>query len=274
MGAFSYILILSLVFGFGDLGDSKKDHKFFKENYNEIQSGVIELDGKRYSVVKFYMFNKEVSNLHFKEYLHYRGMEDPRYRNLSEDEADFYMSYFRHAAFDDYPAIYLTKEDALDYCSWLKDMLAQRLEIDADKIEVRLPSRIEWIYAALAGNADNVYAWDGPYLRDSEGKYMANFNIAVSQEHITYDENSGEFRIVEYKQNQGDTRYAQVESYEPNAFGLYNMSGNVAEMVMENEMALGGSYISPGYDIRARSEQDFTEANPFVGFRPIVRIKE
>jgi hypothetical protein len=47
------------------------------------------------------------------------------------------------------------------------------------------------------------------------------------------------------------------------------MSGNVAEMTNEN-IALGGHWNSPGYDIRITSETSVNESSPFIGFRPIM----
>ncbi len=47
------------------------------------------------------------------------------------------------------------------------------------------------------------------------------------------------------------------------------MNGNAAEMIVDSDMAAGGSWRSPGYDIRNESLMSFKEASPEVGFRPI-----
>ena len=53
-----------------------------------------------------------------------------------------------------------------------------------------------------------------------------------------------------------------VFSHHPNGFGLFNMSGNVAEMVAERGIAYGGSYLDPGYDIRIDSEKPYDGPSP------------
>lgn len=47
------------------------------------------------------------------------------------------------------------------------------------------------------------------------------------------------------------------------------MSGNVAEMVEEKGIALGGSYADPSYDVRIQSEQQYTAPSQKIGFRVI-----
>jgi gliding motility-associated lipoprotein GldK len=67
-----------------------------------------------------------------------------------------------------------------------------------------LPTESEWEYAARGGIALNMYPWGGPYTRNDQGCFLANF-----------------------KPLRGN--YVDVGSYEPNEFGLYDMAGNVAE---------------------------------------------
>ena len=78
--------------------------------------------------------------------------------------------------------------------------------------EFRLPTEGEWEYAARGGKQSAIYPWGGPYLVDSRGDFLANFKPKrgdYAADNIVYT--------------------AEVDSYEPNDFGLYNMSGNVAE---------------------------------------------
>ena len=56
-------------------------------------------------------------------------------------------------------------------------------------------------------------------------------------------------------------------------YGIHNMSGNVAEMISEKWIAKGGSYNSPGYDVRIQSKMNYTEASPEVGFRVFMKIE-
>jgi formylglycine-generating enzyme required for sulfatase activity len=65
---------------------------------------------------------------------------------------------------------------------------------------------------------------------------------------------------------------APVKSYYKSRYGLYNMNGNVAEMVAEKGVAMGGSWKSPGYDVRNESSVQYNGACTTVGFRPILKF--
>ena len=76
----------------------------------------------------------------------------------------------------------------------------------------RLPSEAEWEYAARGGRDLAPYPWGGPYIRNDQGCVLANFKPMRGD----YVEDATVYT-------------APVESYSPNDYGLYNMSGNVAE---------------------------------------------
>jgi hypothetical protein len=72
----------------------------------------------------------------------------------------------------------------------------------------------------------------------------------------------------------GGTYTVPVTAYDPNGYGLYNMSGNVAEMVSEKGIARGGSWGSTGYDVRIASKIEFEELSCEVGFRYFMEVIE
>ena len=126
--------------------------------------------------------------------------------------------------------------------------------------------------AARGGNHNSTYTWGGPFLRNAKGDYLANF-MALGAENITKNNETGELEVVRkltmsIAGNTSDVT-APALSYSPNYFGIYNMNGNVAEMISDGDYAVGGDWSSPGYDIRNESIKPFTEPNPTVGFRVV-----
>jgi formylglycine-generating enzyme required for sulfatase activity len=282
------ILLSSLLFGVNfNNGDplpikDKSKTKQFNKYYAKVSSGSLDLNGKTFTLDSdFYMFKTEVTNLDYREFiadikLNRKYVELKNIIEIKKGDGELISgdTYFKHPAYEDYPVVNITKDAANLYCEWLKEKLVENLEVSPSEIDVRLPSKIEWIYAAKATKSENVYGWNGLYLRNAEGNILANFNSSLSSEDITFDQSTNSYKVVVDSQYTPNSMWSPAKSYLPNDLGLFNMSGNVAEFVQDDSnVAMGGSYMSTGYDVRAESETVVKASNGLTGFRPIVIFK-
>ncbi len=126
----------------------------------------------------------------------------------------FASLYFWHPSYDDYPVVGVTWKQANAFSIWRTEFLNASLRAQGlvDVHAYRLPLETEWEYAARGGLDLSMYPWGGPYTRNYLGCFLANFK-PLRGNYI----------------DDGAVYTAKVTSFEPNEFGLYEMSGNVAE---------------------------------------------
>lgn len=97
---------------------------------------------------------------------------------------------------DDFPVVQIAYEDAQAFAQWSGK---------------RLPTEAEWEFAARGGIAGKPFVWGDEFR--PKGKWMAN----THQGHFP-DKDSGD---------DGYVGIAPVAQFPPNAYGLYDMAGNV-----------------------------------------------
>lgn len=173
---------------------------------------------------------------------------------------------------DDYPAIGMTQKAAVQFCKWLSALTGNFY---------RLPTEAEWEYACRAG----------------------------SQTAYSHSEDASDLELYAWFEENSNGKYHKVGQKKPNAWGLYDMHGNIAEWTLDQyevgaykklakvkwnkplktypKVVRGGSWIDSAEKLRSaarrgsdpqwkmrdpqipKSEWWHTDA-PFVGFR-IVR---
>jgi formylglycine-generating enzyme required for sulfatase activity len=150
---------------------------------------------------------------------------------------------------DDDPVVGITWEEAVRFCCALGDRLGR---------VVRLPTEVEWEYAARAGSR-SLYLWGD--------------DVRAGNEFAWTDRNSG-------------MRVQPVRTRRPNAWGLFDMAGNVWEWCADAfDTSSGGAVGGPTprsirgasschHATATRSAHRFgrpdSERNAFLGFRCVI----
>ncbi len=128
-------------------------------------------------------------------------------------ENEVYMrNYFSNPAYNDYPCVGVTWEQANAFCAWRTDFLLKGLGPAARYVQrYRLPTEAEWEYAAR-GKDQNEFPWDNEDVASGKGCFFANFK--PDNGNYTKD---------------GNLITSKTGIYAANTNGLYDMAGNVAE---------------------------------------------
>lgn len=101
---------------------------------------------RRVTVSSFYMDETEVSNFGYREYIYWlsrvHGETSPALINQARPDSlvwreelsynePFVENYFQHPAYDDYPVVGVTWEQAVDYCAWRTDRVNEAALIES-----------------------------------------------------------------------------------------------------------------------------------------------
>lgn len=166
---------------------------------------------------------------------------------------DFTRQYFSSPAYDNYPVVGISWVQAKAFCVWRSNYLnsyLQNLEY-TQMNDFRLPTEAEWEYAARGGIAQQSYPWGGPYVRNPNGCFLANYEPLRG----AYDDDGG-------------VKTLMVGHYAPNDYGLYDMSGNVAEWCLDaycESTYIIANALSPFYNYDAEDD------DPLAMKRKVIR---
>ncbi|WP_031426004.1 gliding motility lipoprotein GldK [Flavimarina sp. Hel_I_48] len=187
--------------------------------------------------------------------------------------------YFWHTAYDNYPVVGVTWEQARAFCNW-RTLYKNSYKKSRNQQQVnrfRLPSEAEWEYAARGGLQGATYPWGGPYAKNDRGCFMANFKPLRGD----YAADQALYTV-------------EADSYNPNDYDLYNMAGNVAEWVEssydpnsyeymstmnpdvpdpdnQRKVVRGGSWKDVAYflQVSTRDYEYADSARSYIGFRTV-----
>ncbi len=243
--------------------------KLLSRVYAKVPAGEAMVNGEKQKVETFYISKTEISNLDYREFLSYLKVENPElYKNAIPDtsvwandlNSNYQNIYLRNPGFSLYPVVGVSFEQANSYCKWIEKILNDKYKNEAS-IVVRLPTEAEWIRAARGDNHAYKFPWGGPYLQTGKGKALANY-LRESTNMID-TKNSNNNSIIT----------AEVHSFVPNTYGIYQMSGNVAELTNDPKTIKGGAWSTKADDLLIDSKNNLTVPSQSVGFRIVISVK-
>lgn len=152
------------------------------------------------------------------------------------------QSYFWHPTYDHYPVVGVNWNQARAFCVWRSAQFNNYLRSNgqASLNDFRLPSEAEWEWAARGGYEANPFPWGGPYSRNEKGCLLANFKPNRGN----YVDDGGATPVI-------------VGHFQANSFGLYDMSGNVAEWTRSAYDKASGIItwdLNPDYEYNAQPD--------------------
>ncbi len=198
------------------------------------------------------------------------------------DNEVYMRNYFSNPAYNDYPVVGVTWEQANAFCAWRTEFLLKGLGPAARYVQrYRLPTEAEWEYAAR-GRDGNEFPWENELVSTGKGCFFANFKP-----------DDGNYV------KDGNLITSKVGIYQANSNGLFDMAGNVAEWTstiyteagveamndlnpqlkynaakedpyrLKKKSVRGGSWKDPESYIRAawRSSEFQNQPRSFIGFR-------
>ncbi|HEX5656617.1 MAG TPA: formylglycine-generating enzyme family protein [Polyangiales bacterium] len=243
-------------------------------------------DGRAVEVASFEIDRTEVTNAQFSKFVRATGyvteaeragsapvFHVPSQAELEERSYAWWTQVegasWRHPrgpgskAQPNHPVVQVTHADALAYARWLGHAL---------------PTEVQWEYAAKAGRTDDALHHEP---RDASGHPTANFW-------------QGDFPLQNALED-GFAEHAPVGCFEPNAFGLHDMLGNVWEWTSNTYTAShteegcapssegltikGGSFLCAAnfcarYRVAARHLQEPTQPAMHLGFRTVRNARD
>lgn len=167
--------------------------------------------------------------------------------------------YHWHPAYANYPIVNITKFAAAKYCEWLTVQYNSQRKRKFTKVKFRLPTLKEWEFGASNGGKSSQTPFKNNKVKDEDCNcYQANLKYVINNENIY--KNDGGFFMV------------KTDAYSPNDLGLYNMIGNVAELINDKNISKGGGWNSFLKDSYIEKNKTCLEANPETGFRIVMEV--
>ncbi len=203
-----------------------------------------------------------------------------------------------------YPIVNITHDGAIAYCEWLTEQYNGSADRKFKKVKFRLPTLKEWQIAALGYTEFQSWDLDQNKVKvlipknETDEFFKGDPTVVEVDDRILYPwfksynyrdkaQNRrncwlGNFKIPEDCKpcqirsigGDGFSMMSPVGSYFPNEMGLFDVVGNIAEMIDENGKACGGSWNQLPEESTIRSVSEYKGPSSTVGFRVFMEVIE
>ncbi len=225
--------------------------------------------------------------------------------------------YYRHPFYDNFPVVGIDYKKSIDYCRWRSYVTNLDLYISSNRkfkkqyfkqidsayqvpefVRYRLPTKQEWEYAAHAGLDSNnyPYGYESILYNNKPVSMTLVFELLTSTPIYRSQNDSNYYLYTSKKGYIGRQLIPSSTNFSrPNKFGIYDMLGNVSELVQDT-LVKGFNYLTSltgnkldgklsfpynystqlyegynDYNIYSR-EFKFTKPTNYIGFRCICEV--
>lgn len=258
------LLLIVLTTAFAGMSQKNKKH---------IPPGTVQINDTLFAD------KTEVTNIGWREYLFYLSKTNPTLVPASlpdtlvwgEDtlRSALHEYYLRHPMFNSYPVVGINYEQAVAFCKWRtftanlaiycrKKGFTNPEEHLSDSFPItfyyRLPTEKEWQMLVAGGIDSSARAFKR--FSGSLNPYFNTKEAFMARRSLLQDQHFSEALPV-----------VQARSYFIYKSRLYNLIGNVAEMVLEKGLAKGGSFDHTLQESLPPATQHWSEPERWLGFR-------
>ena len=251
------ILSLAHLFAFGQI-EIKQLDKSIEKVHENLYASRSEVSNRLYKT-----FLEDLKKTNNQQTLAIAQLDSLKWGN----KAQLYVKYYhQHPAYQNFPVVNVSYAGAQKFCEWLTTQYNDSPKRKFKKVIIRLPSEAEWMEAAQAGDPSAQYAWHGNSFFNSKGQVYANFTYNIKDTSVIK---------AEMKVTDNVDIIAPIDSYWKNDFGIFNMCGNVAEMIDQKGIAKGGGWCNKPEDLQIKSKYAYEgDGQNFIGFRYFLEVLE